>query len=384
MQPDIIPLIVILLIFVSSILAAYLKLSVAIIEIILGAAAGILGLRPEEWMIFLATYGGILLTFLAGTEIDTTLLKKNFKVCFIIGFFSFIIPFIGCFSFAYFFLHWNTASSLITGIALSETSLAVVYSVLIEMGLSNTYIGNILMATTFVTNMFVALSLSIIFIKPTLFTLIFFIIAVLVIFLAYKYSDKLFKNKIIKNKVIEPEIKYIFLLLMIFIYFAKLGDSHAILPAFLLGLFMSGHFSRTKDERVVMVRLRTVAYAFITPLFFIVGGLRISLPMIISSFSLFAIFFLIKIITKFAGVYYFAKKYIPSGNMYVTLLMSTGLTFGTIASIFGLQSGLIDQAQYSILIGVMVTSAIIPTFIAQRWFAPKEEEDMLDIPQPEN
>jgi Kef-type K+ transport system membrane component KefB len=64
--------------------------------------------------------------------------------------------------------------------------------------------------------------------------------------------------------------------------------------------------------------------------------------------------------------------------MYTTLLMSTGLTFGTISSLFGLQAGIINQSQYSILVGVVVASAVIPTFIAQKWFMPVEDEDIIE------
>jgi Kef-type K+ transport system membrane component KefB len=162
-------------------------------------------------------------------------------------------------------------------------------------------------------------------------------------------------------------------------YFAKLGDGHAVLPAFLLGLLMSKHFTGTSETKVVRNRLRTVAYAIITPIFFIAGGMRVSLPMILSAAGLFAMLFVIKIVAKFIGVYFLARKYIPNGSMYTTLLMSTGLTFGTIASVFGLTSGLIDQVQYSVLVGVVIASAVIPTFIAQKWFMPVEEEDLVDM-----
>jgi hypothetical protein len=59
--------------------------------------------------------------------------------------------------------------------------------------------------------------------------------------------------------------------------------------------------------------------------------------------------------------------------------MSTGLTFGTISSVFGLNAGYIDQVQYSVLVGVVVASAVIPTFIAQKWFMPVHSEDILDM-----
>jgi Kef-type K+ transport system membrane component KefB len=270
-------------------------------------------------------------------------------------------------------------ASLIAGIALSTTSLAVVYSVLVETNLSKTEIGKLIMASTFMTDMGVALALSIIFIKPTLYTFVFISVSIVVIIFATKFSHYVFDNPKLKNKVIEPEIKYIFLLIVIFMYFANLGEGHAVLPAFVLGLLMSRHFTETSETKVVRNRLRTVAYAIITPIFFIVGGLKISLSLILSTAGLFFILFAIKMATKFLGVYFLAKKYIPNGSMYTTLLMSTGLTFGTIASVFGLQSGYIDQPQYSILIGVVIASAVIPTFIAQKWFKPVHSEDLVDV-----
>jgi len=379
MQADIVPLIVGLLVLLASLVSLWLGLSVAIIEITLGAIAGNLGLQTEEWMTYMATFGGILLTYLAGTEIDTRLMKEKFKESFLIGAFSFFAPFIGVFLFAYYIVGWNINSSLIAGIALSTTSLAVVYAVLVETGLNRTELGKILMAATFITDMGTALALSIVFLEPTLYTALFVGVAVLVILLAVNFSHRVFDNPRLKNKVIEPEIKYIFLLLLIFIYFANLGDGHAVLPAFLLGLLMSRHFSETSQTKDLRNRLRTVAYAVITPLFFIVGGLRISMPMIYSALGLFVVLFMLKMVTKFAGVYFFAKRYLPHGEIYTTLLMSTGLTFGTISSVFGLNAGYIDQVQYSVLVGVVVASAVIPTFIAQKWFMPVHSEDILDI-----
>jgi len=379
MYADISTLVVGLLIFISSLISLKLGLSVAIIEIISGVLAGNLGLKTEEWMIFLSGFGGIVLTFLAGAEIDTRLMKKKFRESFLIGLFSFLIPFIGGYLYAYYLAGWSLQASLITGIALSETSLAVVYSALVENNLSRTEVGKMLMAATFITNTGTALVLSILFARPSLYTFIFIAVSILVIIAATKFSHYVFDNPKLKNRVIEPEIKYIFLLLLIFIYFANLGQEHAILPAFMLGLLMSKHFTESSETKIVKNRLRTVAFAIITPLFFIVAGMKVSLPFILSAFGLFAALFVVKQLSKFTGVYFLAKRYIPNGGMYTTLLMSTGLTFGLIAIVFGLHSGFIDQAQYSVLTGVLIASAVIPTFIATKWFMPVHSEDLVDI-----
>ncbi len=379
MHADVIPLIVGLIVLISSLISLRIGLSVAIIEIALGSLIGNWGIQPEQWMSYLAGFGGVLLTYLAGTEIDTVLLRERFKESFLIGILSFLLPFLGIFLFTFLVMHWSYNAALIAGVALSTTSLAVVYSVLVETSLANTNLGKMLMASTFITDMGTALALSILFVKPSLYTLIFISVSLNVIYFADKFSHHFFSNTRWKNKIIEPEIKYVFVLLLAFMYFANLGEGHAVLPAFLLGLLMSKHFRGASATRELRNRIRTVAYAIITPMFFIVGGMRVSYDLIFSAIGLFAILFVLKIVMKFLGVYFLAKKYIPDGSMYTTLLMSTGLTFGTISSLYGLNAGLINEVQYSILIGVVVASAIIPTFIAQKWFMPVHSEDIVDM-----
>ncbi|MCX7833621.1 MAG: cation:proton antiporter [Ignavibacteria bacterium] len=376
MKPDIIPLIAGAIVLAASLISLRTGLSVAIIEIVLGAIAGNLGFKPEEWMTYLAGFGGIILTYLAGAEVDTRILKQKFKISMLIGGFSFLMPFIMVFVISYFLIGWEFNASLIAGIALSTTSLAVVYSVLVETGLTNTKLGKIIMASTFITDMGTALALSVIFIKPTLYTLLFFGISILVIFVIDRFSLLLLRSPKISNKVIEPEIKIIFLVLLLFIYFAHLGESHAVLPAFILGLIMSKHFKEHRKTKLLRNKLRTVSYSLITPFFFIVGGLKVSAPLIWSAIGLFVLLFFLKMVAKFVGVFFLAQKYIPQGKMYTTLLMSTGLTFGTISALFGLNAGYISEVQYSVLVGVIVASAIVPTFVAQKWYKPKHNEDI--------
>ena len=141
------------IIFISSFISLKAGLSVAIIEIFLGAIAGNSGVHAEDWMQYLAGFGGILLTFLAGTEIDTKLMKEKFKESFLIGTASFLIPFLTVFLYTRYVAGWELSASLIDGTALSTTSLAVVYSVLVETGLAKTELGKLIMASTFITDM---------------------------------------------------------------------------------------------------------------------------------------------------------------------------------------------------------------------------------------
>jgi len=361
-----IALIIGLLVFLGSLISVEAGVSVALIEITLGVIGGnFLNLSSTPWLTFLAGFGGILLTFLAGAEVDLVVLRDKAKESLLIGGISFFAPFLGTIVYCYWVAHWTLNASLIGGIALSTTSLAVVYAVLVETGLTNYEIGKIIMASCFITDLGTALALSLIFAEFNAFTVVFAGVSIFVIFIMPKVSPFIFKRY--GERVIEPEIKFLFFILFLFIYIAKLGSSHAILPAFVTGLVLSKNFS---ENRLLQRKLRIIAFAMITPFFFINGGMNISLKMLYQNLGLFVILFGVKLVTKTIGIYPFARKYVKKEAMYTTLLMSTGLTMGTISSMYGLSSGIINQGQFSVLVAAVVLSAILPTFIAQKWFHP--------------
>jgi len=354
------------LIFLSSVLSVELGLSAAIIEIALGVLAGnFLGVTSLPWVAYIASFGGILLTFLAGAEVDLDVMRAKFKESLLLGGVSFFAPFLGAMLICHYVLGWDWKAAQIAGVALSTTSLAVVYAVLVETGLTHTPVGKLIMASTFVTDFGTAAALGLVLLEFNLNTLWFALISIAIIVITPRIVPKLFARY--GDRVIEPEMKFLFLLLLVLMYFAKLGLSHAVLPAFILGLVMSRFFQKNME---LQRKLRVVGFAFITPIFFLNGGMRISLSLLWSGAALFLVLFAVKQITKIAGVYPLAKLYLPKEAMYTTLLMSTGLTMGTLSSLAGLEAGFIDQLQFSVLVAVVVASAIIPTFMAQRFFHP--------------
>lgn len=354
------------LVFLSSLVSVELGLAAAIIEITLGVIAGnFLGVTQLDWISYIASFGGILLTFMAGAEVDLRVMREKAKESLAIGGFSFFTPFLGTLLLSHYLLGWDWRAAQLAGIALSTTSLAVVYAVLVETGLTNTTIGKIIMASTFVTDFGTAAGLSLIFITPNTSTLWFALISIGIIALTPLAAPFFFKRY--GERVIEPEIKLLFLILLVLMYFAQVGASHAILPAFVLGLSLSTIF---RGNLQLQRKLRVVAFAFITPIFFLNGGLNISLPLLWANVGLFLLLLAVKMGTKFIGVYPLSKLFLPREATYTTLLMSTGLTMGTISSIFGYQAGIINQAQFSVLVAVVVVSAILPTFVAQRFFHP--------------
>ncbi len=355
-----------LLILVASMVSVELGLSVAIIEIALGVVAGnFLGVTSTPWIDFLASFGSIVLTFLAGAEVDPGLMRERFKEALLIGGLSFLLPFIGAGLFAYYVAGWDLQQAEIAGVALSTTSLAVVYAVLVETGLTKTEIGKLIMAATFVTDFATALALSLLFIKPTGYLVVFVGVSIAVIVVMTVLQRPFFDRY--GDRVIEPEIKGAFFALFLLMWVAELAQSHAVLPAFILGLAVARVFQRNPEQHK---RFRVVAFGLLTPFFFFKGGLNVSLSALGGAIPILVAFFAIKLALKFVGVLPVALRYVRPHATYTTLLMSTGLTFGTISSLYGLNAGILDKTQFSVLVTVVILSAIVPTAIAQRFFSP--------------
>ena len=129
-------------------------------------------------------------------------------------------------------------------------------------------------------------------------------------------------------------------------------------------------------------RFRIIAFTILTPFYFLKAGSLVDFSAVASSAGLIAVFLLIKMATKFVGILPLTKafNFEAKEGMYTTLLMSTGLTFGTISALFGLTNHIIDQRQYTILVTAVIGSAVVPTLIAQRWFMPNIEAAGVEAP----
>jgi Kef-type K+ transport system membrane component KefB len=352
---------------VASMISVELGISVALIELALGIVLGnALSLDPDtSWLAFVATFASIVLTFLAGAEVDPDDFRERFGASMAIGLVSFIGPFVVATLVAKGLLGWTTKASLIGGTALSTTSLAVVYAVLVETGLNVTRVGKLIMSACFVTDMGTAIALSAIFIRPNAWFPLFLVVSVVLVVALPKVAPWFFRRY--GDRVIEPEIKLVFLCLFVLMVLADKAKGHAVLPAFVLGLVMSRHYQIHRKEQE---RLRVVAFAFLTPFFFLRGGLNVSLGAVAANLGVLVLLVAAKMVPKVGLVLPLARRHVPEHATFTTLMMSTGLTFGTISSLYGLNAHIITRTQFSLLVTVVVLSAIVPTAIAQRWFSP--------------
>ncbi|MFZ5791912.1 MAG: cation:proton antiporter [Pseudomonadota bacterium] len=355
----------------ASILSIRIAISVALIEILVGALAGnLIGLEITPWVNFLAGFGAILLTFLAGAEIDSQVVRKHLWSSMSIGVVGFFAPYLGVLLYAHYLTGWAWPQAQIAGISLSTTSVAVVYAVMVETGFNKTEIGKIILAACFVNDLGTVLALGVIFAHFDLWLGFFGAVTAVALWLLPKFAPWFFGK--VGRRVSEPETKFVALVLLGLGGLASIAGSEAVLPAYLVGMALAPAFLA---DPALPHRMRIVAFTILTPFYFLKAGSLVEFRAVIAAAGLIAVFLAIKMATKFIGILPLTRAFRFDGRegMYTTLLMSTGLTFGTISALFGLTNHIIDQRQYTILVTAVIGSAVVPTLIAQRWFQPRSK-----------
>jgi glutathione-regulated potassium-efflux system ancillary protein KefC len=367
----------------STILANRLKISMALMEICVGALAGYVVSRffdPEiltpnaEWMRFIAGAGAVLLTFLAGAELDPASIKVKMKEVSIVGLIGFLAPFLGCAALAFFVLGWELRASLLAGIALSTTSMAVVYAVMLEYGFNKTEYGKGILGACFVNDLGTVIALGLIFAPFTYRSIVFIAACVAAFFLLPPVTARL--TRVYGNRTAAIRTKWIVFVLFGLGALALWAGSEAVLPAYIAGMVLAGSVAR--DEFFIR-RLRTLTIGFLTPIYFLRAGYLVSIPAVVAAPLVFLALFGGKVISKIFGLYPVIGRFRESKKerWYYTLLMSTGLTFGSISALYGLTHNIVSRDQYSFLIAAVIASAVIPTIIANMAFLP---EHLLAIP----
>ena len=375
----------------STILANRLKISIALMEIMVGSVIGYAAFNLNftdklslnaDWLKFCTGVGAILLTFLAGAELNPDAMKSKIKEVSVIGLIGFFAPFIGCSLIAYYLIGWNLQASLLCGIALSTTSMAVVYAVMLEYGFNKTDFGKGVLGACFINDLGTVIALGLIFAPFTYKTVIFIGATIVLILFLRPMTNYIIKRFAYKTAAIRA--KWVIFILLSMGVLALWSGSEPVLPAYIIGMVLArtmeqdGHFVR---------RLRTLTVGFLTPLYFLRAGALVSIPALLAAPFIFLLLFTGKVISKIFGLYPAIHNFRDDTKekWYYTLLMSTGLTFGTISALFGLSHNIISQAQYSLIVGAVIASAVIPTLIANKFFLPGHllEAPVLDDQAPD-
>jgi Kef-type K+ transport system membrane component KefB len=353
----------------ASLISIRVGISVALIEIVVGAIGGnLLGMAATEWISYLAAVGAVLLTFLAGTELDPVVVRRNLGSTLAIGAVGFLAPYVGVLAYAHYLLGWPWPEAQIAGIALSTTSVAVVYAVMVETGFNRTEIGKIILASCFVNDVGTVAALGIVFANYNLWLALFAAATALAMWIVPRLLPAFSAQ--FGGHVSEPQAKAILLVLFVLGALASVANSEAVLPAYLLGMMLASFFIK---EHALALRLRALAFTFLTPFYFLKAGSLVKFDTVAAAAGLIAILLAVKMATKFIGILPLTRAFRLGRRegMYTTLMMCTGLTFGSISALFGLTNKIIDQDQYTVLVVAVIASAVVPTLIAQRWFQPE-------------
>jgi len=352
----------------AQLIASRFGLSAAIFEILLGLAVGqVLGLRSLEieWFSFLAVLGGIGLTFLAGTEMEVERVRKQWRSSLPLALASFLSIFVTVPLALHYLGGWSWDSSLLAGIALSETSVAIVYVVLVEGGRARTDVGSVILAACFLTNLIASVALAVLFAPPGSEVLVLILAGLLIVPLVYRYMGKVLDR--FKGRPGEPEIKLVLVPLLLLAGLASVAGVAAVLPAYLLGFAMSRSLN---ERREAWSKVRTVFLGFMVSLFFLAAGSNVSMEALLAGAGIIIALGFGRVVLKMLFVLPTVSVSLRKDRVYIALLMSTSLTFGMVFLQFGLGQGLIDTTQFSILVGTIIIGALAPTLAAQRWFDP--------------
>lgn len=349
----------------AGLVSARLGISVAAVELAGGVAVGnAIGVEPQEWLTVVAGLGGLLLSFLAGAQLDRRRLSGEWRTAAWIGLLSFSLPFLAGAAIAHWGLGWDDRASLVAGVVLSETGIAVVFALLVEESISESAIGQRVLAATLVTSFGTAVALSAVFLDPDLDVVLFTVAAILAIVAIPRMSAR-FVEGALGRAASANALRLALGALIVLLWLGERSNEPAALPAFLLGIAMADHFRANPLEAR---RFRTVTFAIFAPAFFVGIGLALDLSAASGAVGAVVLLVLVKLGSKAIGVGPAAKRALRGNRetSFMVLLLSTGLTFGAIAAVEAHDQGIVDSEQLSVLLAVVAVTAVVPTLVAQR------------------
>ena len=349
--------------------------SSAITEILAGVALSyfFVDIASLTWMEFLGNLGLLGLMFLAGFEVDIDRLRGTWRASVGIGVASLIVPMTGVFLICllFFDLAWKT--SALMSIGLSTTSLALVYHALKERGDLAADFGQTVLGAATVVDVASMVTLALLLGDATWGTAIFLLVLLPSIFGLPKVGGWIFRRY--KGSIVEFELRFLMVLLISMGFMAEhSGGIHPAVVAFALGLIMA---EVVEEHGEVEEKLRTVVFSLLAPVFFLHAGMQIDLSLLTpGNLVQFLVLAVAAIALKFSGAAAATQWLIGHSGRFVGLLFNYRLAFGLVTATVGLESGLITEAHYTIILLVIVFSALLPAILL------RDKPNELDTPKP--
>lgn len=335
-------------------------------------------IEATEGILILAEVGVILMMFYIGMEIDYQELKKASWGGLLAAIGGFITPFaLGYYTIIYF--TGDTKAALFVAIAMGVTSLATKSRILVDLKILDTKIAHVLMAGALISDTLALIIFAGIIsmadaeqiagsaiIEVTIRVLIFFLVTGLIgIYLMPALGEKLKKSTTFHKR----SFNFTLLLFIIFIFaaLAELAGLHAILGAFLAGLFVKDYFFTPKDFKALHQIFYDMSIGFLAPIFFVTAGFQVDFGVFQTDLLLLTIIIVLATVGKIVGTMLF---YLPSGSWREGITIGTGMNgrgaVEIIIASIALEKGIIEENIFSILVFMAIfTTATVPVLLTK-------------------
>ena len=336
--------------------------------------AGVIGsffITPDDvpWIAFISDLGLLSIMFVAGFEVDAKILRLHLTRNCLVGAASFGLPFALLIAIGL-IVQFPLSETVIMALALSTTSLAIVFTVIKESNLIASLEGQILLGAAMVVDLISMILLGAIFIEYSVTNLIAFVLLIGVILLAKKILIPTFERY--KGNRVEIELKIILLLLLALGILAEQAGVHAALIAFLLGIMLS---NIDPDHEQIIVKLNTVVFSLLAPLFFFHAGLNIDLQELdVFHVIVMLVVAVMAIGGKYVGSYlglYLLFQRDKKLSRYGGLLFNYRLSFGIVTAMYAFEREAISTGVYNIILLVIAISSIFTVIMQRRQGEPR-------------
>lgn len=348
---------------ITLVVAAALSFELNISSAILEVASGILlafwlgDLASLGWLEFLANLGMLGLMFMAGFEVDSDRLRETWKASVAIGVCSLVVPFVGIFLIAYFVLGLEPLAAGLMAVALSTTSLALVFHALKERGLLQRHMGQAVLAAASVVDVLSMVVLALILGEVGWGTAVFLLVVIPTLISLPRVGRWIFRRY--RNSLVELELRFVLVLLVAIGFMAEeVGGIHPAIVAFALGVVLS-EVVDAHDE--VEEKLKGIVFSFFAPIFFLHAGTQFRIELLdLSNLGIAAMLLVAACTLKHVGTAIPAHRLLALPGRYVGLLFNYRLSFGIIAATVGLNMQVLSEEHYAIVLLVILASAALP------------------------
>ena len=362
------PLAIACALLLAAMLALELKMSSAVLEVVAGLILAMLfaDIAETEWMIFLSEVGMLALMFIAGFDLHTDTVRDTWRSCLVLGLVAFFAPFALVMAFAYYWLGLGFVPAGLIAVALSTTSLALVYHALKGDEMLHHESGQIILAAASIVDVLSMVALALLLGDVGWGTATFVIFVVVSLLSLPRIGTLVFR----RYRGATPELELRFLLVILIgmgFMGEEMGGIHPAIVAFAIGVAMS---SAVAESSVVHDKLNGMVFGFLAPIFFLHAGTKMQiLDLEVTALGYGAMLLVLALGAKYGATFVCARLSQKVPGHYTANLFNYRLTFGIIAAEVGLESGHIDQQLYDIIMLVILIGAALP-FILQDKFNP--------------